>query len=77
MPPEQEDTKNEANVSTTKKGTNYELMVQKIYESMLEQDAVDAVVETKKKLKVTDSSRPVEVDLYWEFKRAGVTISEA
>jgi hypothetical protein len=67
-----ENPKNETNVSATKKGDDYELVLQKIFKSMLAQDAANAVVERKKKLETTDGGT-VEVDLYWEFKLAGVT----
>ena len=66
-------TKSEIKVSATEKGTEYELMLQKIYASMLEQDEVDAVVERKKKLKTIDGGT-VEAEIYWEFKRADVTL---
>lgn len=63
--------KSKNDVSSTQKGSAYERELQKIYESMLKQDLVDAKVERRVKLRDSEG-RSHEIDLYWKFRRADV-----
>jgi hypothetical protein len=63
--------RNKADSSSYEKGSDFERDLQKVYESMLKQDLVDADVERRIKLR-DGEGRLHEIDLCWTFRRAGV-----
>ncbi|MCY4419531.1 MAG: restriction endonuclease [Cytophagales bacterium] len=59
-------------MSSKNKGKDYELETKERYEELLRQDGVTETVEHSKKLMDSSAKKPAQVDVYWEFERAGI-----